>query len=155
MACWPPSWAMPAPRPAALWRPGARSSSPTVTSSPTRLSPTWRTSSRYYVQPWKVPSGQIVSTWEWYHWIGLKKVINHYRFLIFLFLFLNFWKHFKGLSRFVEKWIQPPACSDQGLYGRKPRSCRPNSAPKMRESQQLFFGLKVDGNEKWGGSGRT
>jgi hypothetical protein len=30
-----------------------------------------------------VPSGQIGSTGEWYHWIGLEKNINHYRFLIF------------------------------------------------------------------------
>ncbi len=33
----------------------------------------------------KVPSGQIGSTWEWYHWISLEKDINHYRFLIFKF----------------------------------------------------------------------
>ncbi len=31
----------------------------------------------------KVPPGQIGSAWERYHWIGLKKVINLYRFLIF------------------------------------------------------------------------
>ncbi len=35
------------------------------------------------VSPLKVPSGQIGSTWEWYHWIGLEKDINRYRFLIF------------------------------------------------------------------------
>ena len=33
----------------------------------------------------KVPSGQIGSTWEWYHWISLEKDINRYRFLIFNF----------------------------------------------------------------------
>ncbi len=31
----------------------------------------------------KVPSGQIGSTWKWYHWIGLEKDINCYRLLIF------------------------------------------------------------------------
>ncbi len=30
-----------------------------------------------------VPSDQIGSAWEWYHWIGLEKDINLYRFLIF------------------------------------------------------------------------
>ncbi len=39
--------------------------------------------------------------------------------------------------------IQPPACSDHGLYGHKQRSCPPNRATKMRESQQLFFGLRL------------
>jgi hypothetical protein len=43
--------------------------------------------------PLKVlPSGQIRSAWEWYHWIGLKKDINHDRFLIFLFQFCIFEK---------------------------------------------------------------
>ncbi len=35
--------------------------------------------------PLKVPSGQIGSAWEWYHWIGLDKDINRYRFLFFIF----------------------------------------------------------------------
>ncbi len=38
----------------------------------------------------KVPSGQIGSAWEWYHWIGLEKDINCYRFLIFKFQFWMF-----------------------------------------------------------------
>ncbi len=33
----------------------------------------------------KVPSGQIGSTWEWYHWISLEKDSNRYGFLIFKF----------------------------------------------------------------------
>ncbi len=33
----------------------------------------------------KVPSSQIGSAWEWYHWIGLEKDINRFRFLIFWF----------------------------------------------------------------------
>jgi hypothetical protein len=37
-------------------------------------------------------------------------------FLNFLFLILNIWKDFKVLSRFMQKWIQPPACSDHGLH---------------------------------------
>ncbi len=36
--------------------------------------------------------------------------------LNFLFLILNIWKDFKILSRFMQKWIQPPACSDHGLH---------------------------------------
>jgi hypothetical protein len=31
----------------------------------------------------KVPSGQIGSKWEWYHWKALEKDINRYMFLIF------------------------------------------------------------------------
>ncbi len=38
----------------------------------------------FYFYTVKVPSGQIRSAWEWYHWIGQEKGINHYRFLIFL-----------------------------------------------------------------------
>jgi hypothetical protein len=30
----------------------------------------------------KVPSGQIRSAREWYHWIGLDKDIHRYKFLI-------------------------------------------------------------------------
>ncbi len=33
----------------------------------------------------KVPSGQIGSKWEWYHWIALEKDINRYKFWIFYF----------------------------------------------------------------------
>ncbi len=65
--------------------------------------------------PLKVPSGQNESTWEWYHWIGLEKDINCYRFLILISL-LNIWKDLKILCRFMQKWIQPPACSDHGLH---------------------------------------
>ena len=36
--------------------------------------------------------------------------------LNFLFLILNIWKDFKVLSRFIQKWIQPPAYSDHGLH---------------------------------------
>jgi hypothetical protein len=36
----------------------------------------------YYL---KVPSGQIGSKWEWYHWKALEKDINRYKFLIFYF----------------------------------------------------------------------
>ncbi len=54
----------------------------------------------------KVPSGQIGSTWEWYHCIGLEKEINGYRFFIYFFIWLlNIWKDFKVLSHFMQKWI--------------------------------------------------
>jgi hypothetical protein len=33
----------------------------------------------------KVPSGQIGSKWEWYHWKAFEKDINRYKFLIFYF----------------------------------------------------------------------
>jgi hypothetical protein len=64
----------------------------------------------------KVPFGQIGSTWEWHHWIGLEKDINRYRFLIFVISLLNIWKDFKVLNRFMQKWIQTPTCSDHGLH---------------------------------------
>jgi len=38
----------------------------------------------------KVPSVQIGSAWEWYHWIGPEKDINRYKFLIFDFD-LEYW----------------------------------------------------------------
>jgi hypothetical protein len=31
----------------------------------------------------QVPSGQIGSKWEWYHWKALEKDMNRYKFLIF------------------------------------------------------------------------
>ncbi len=34
----------------------------------------------------------------------------------FLISLSNIWKEFKVVSRFIQKWIQPPACSDHGLY---------------------------------------
>jgi hypothetical protein len=34
-----------------------------------------------------VPSGQIGSASEWYHWKGLEKDINRYRFLILILIF--------------------------------------------------------------------
>ena len=40
----------------------------------------------------KVPSGQIGSAWEWYHWIGLEKDINRYMFFIFYFWSWIFYK---------------------------------------------------------------
>ncbi len=64
----------------------------------------------------KVPSCQIGSTGKWYHWIDLEKDINRYRFFDFLISLLNIWKDFKALSRFMQKIIQPPACSDYGLH---------------------------------------
>jgi hypothetical protein len=44
--------------------------------------------------------------------IGLEKDVNRYMFLIFLF---HSWI-FEKTSKFMQKWIQPPACSDHGLH---------------------------------------
>jgi hypothetical protein len=64
----------------------------------------------------------------------------------FLISVLKIWKDFKILSHFMQKWIQPPACLDHILYGQKLwYFFPPNSAPKMPESQQLFFGLPLVG----------
>ena len=97
----------------------------------------------------KVPSGQIGSAWEWYHWIGLKKDINRFRFFIFYF-----WSWiFKTTSKFwaapCKKASNPPACSLHGLtlHVLKPRSFSPNRAPKMRERHQLVFGLRLVSKE--------
>ncbi len=45
-------------------------------------------------------------------WKGLQP-LQVFDFLISL---LNIWKDFKVLSCFMQKWIQPPACSDQSLH---------------------------------------
>jgi hypothetical protein len=52
----------------------------------------------------KVPSGQIGSASEWYHWKGLEEDISRYRFLIFDFGFEEL-KDFKVLSLFIQKCI--------------------------------------------------
>ncbi len=69
------------------------------------------------------------------------------------FLFFTFWswifdKNSKFyISRFMQKWIQPPACLDQGLHGLKPGSFPPNHSPKLWERHQLFFGLRLMSKE--------
>ncbi len=83
----------------------------------------------------KVPSGQIGSAWEWYHWIGLEKDINRYRFLIFLFQCWIFETTSKFWAASCKKASNPP------------RSFSPNHAPKMRERYQLFFGLRLEGKK--------
>jgi hypothetical protein len=45
------------------------------------------------------------------------------------------------------KLIQPPTCLDHGLHVLKPRSFSQNRAPKMRERNQLFFGLLLMSKE--------
>ncbi len=57
----------------------------------------------------KVPSGRIGSAWEWYHWIGLGKDINGYRFF-----------YHKYLSRFMQNefnlllvWVTVCMCSNR------------------------------------------
>ncbi len=41
----------------------------------------------------------------------------------------------------------PPTCRDHGLYGHKLQSFPPNRSPKMRESQQFVFGLRLVSKE--------
>ncbi len=48
--------------------------------------------------------------------VGLLKGHQPLYVLNFIFLILNIRKDFKVLSRFMQKWIQPPACSDHGLH---------------------------------------
>jgi hypothetical protein len=40
-------------------------------------------------------------------------------------------------------YLYPPTSSEDGLYGHKPKSFQPNWSQKMRESQQLFSGLRI------------
>ncbi len=61
----------------------------------------------------------------------------------FLTLILSNWKVFKVLSRLIQKASIPLSYSAHGLYVHKPKSIPPNRSPKMRESQQLFFGLRL------------
>ncbi len=59
---------------------------------------------------------------------------------------MNILWEFKVLSRFMQKWIQPPSCLDYD-HVLKPRPFPPNRAPKMRERHQLFFGLRLVSKE--------
>ncbi len=45
-----------------------------------------------------------------------------------------------------KKASNPPTCWDYRLYGHKPQSFPPNQSSKMRESQQLVFGLRLVSN---------
>jgi hypothetical protein len=66
----------------------------------------------------------------------------------FLFLTLNIWLEFKVLSRFMQKWIQPPACSDHGLHRILSSYwlAHFHLMKKIRQSAALFwFGLQNDG----------
>ncbi len=58
----------------------------------------------------KVPSGQIGSTWEWYHWIGLKKNFNRYMFLIFYFWSWIFEKTSKFWAASCKNESNPTSC---------------------------------------------
>ncbi len=89
----------------------------------------------------KVQYSQIGSASEWYHWKGLEKDINRYRFFIFYFWFWIFEKSSKFWAASYKNASNPPTCWDHGLYGHKPQSFLPNRAPEMQEIQQLFLGL--------------
>ncbi len=86
----------------------------------------------------KVPSGQIGSASDWYHWKGLEKDINCYRIFIFYFWFWIFEKTSELWAASYTNASNPPTCWDHGLYVHIPRSF-----PPMRESQQLFLGLRL------------
>ncbi len=63
----------------------------------------------------KAPVRPEWSTWEWYHWIGLEKDINRYRFLIFWF---HSWI-FEKTSKFWAASCKNESnflCSDHGLH---------------------------------------
>jgi hypothetical protein len=73
----------------------------------------------------KVPLGQILSVWEWYHWIGLEKDINRYRFFYFLFwswIFdtsSKFWAaSCKNESNLLLVGITVCMCSNRDLFRR-------------------------------------
>ncbi len=97
----------------------------------------------------KVPSGQIGSAWEWYHWKALLNDINRYLFLIF-----NFWscifdkssKFWAALCKNVSNLllVRITVCIE---------SCLPigwrtfilwKNPPKCR-STVFWFGLRNDG----------
>ncbi len=53
---------------------------------------------------------------SWYHWmVPLKRTSTAIDFRFFNFD-LEYLKRLRVLSRFMQKWIQPPACSDHGLH---------------------------------------
>ncbi len=68
----------------------------------------------------KVPSGQIGSAWEWYHWIGLEKDINRYSFLKIIFDLEYFiWAaSCKNDSNLLLVWITVCMCSNNNLFHR-------------------------------------
>ncbi len=86
----------------------------------------------------KVPSGQIGSAWEWYHWIGLKKDINRC---------MNIWEEFKVLSRFIQNEsnllvVGITVCLESFL----PIGYHTFICWKIRQSAALFlFGLRIVG----------
>ncbi len=88
----------------------------------------------------KVPSGQIGSAWEWYHWISLKKDINRYMFLIFNFD-LEYLRRVQSSEPLHTKMhlIILLLVGIMGCMATNPDLFR----RKMWESQQLFLGLQL------------
>ncbi len=63
--------------------------------------------------------GTVRPDWICMRVVSLKSPLKGHQPLYlfnFLFLILNIWKDFKVLSRFMQKWLQPPVCSDHGLH---------------------------------------
>ncbi len=104
--------------------------------------PSWPPSFFCYHLPLKVPSGQIESASEWYHWKGLEKDINRYRFLIFLHFGFEYLKRLQSSEPLHTKMHLILLLIGR-TGGHKPQSFPPNRSPKMRESQQLFLGLRL------------
>jgi hypothetical protein len=97
---------------------------------------------KYYWRVLKEPSSQIGSAWEWYDWIVLEKDINSYRFSIFFKFYLEIFKRLQSSEPLHTKihlilllvGITGCMATNRNLFP-------PNWSPKMRESQQLSFGL--------------
>ncbi len=87
-----------------------------------------------------IPSSQIGSAWEWYHWIGLEKDINHYRIFVFLFWsWILYMIRVQSSEPLHAKMNQTSCLFGSWLHVLKPL----NRTPKMRERYQLFFGLRL------------
>ncbi len=63
--------------------------------------------------------GTVRPDWIWMGVVPLESPLKgHQPLYVFDFLIsvLNIWNNFKVLSRFMQNWTQPPACSDHGLH---------------------------------------
>ncbi len=66
-----------------------------------------------------IPILTVRPDWIWMRVVPLESPLKgHQPLYVFDFLIsvLNIWNNFKVLSRFMQNWTQPPACSDHGLH---------------------------------------
>ncbi len=84
---------------------------------------------KFFLVILNVLSSQIGSAWEWYHWIGLEKNINFYRFFIFHFwswIFnksSKFWAaSCKNESNLLYLFGSRFACSQTAIFSAEPCS---------------------------------